>query len=348
MHIAGATACSTPHACTLKSTCNAVDATVWLEGGLRRGEHRTRVLPFLNGRAPDRVASGTPCLCPGGSESGAEQGSPDGPGLPPVLFAVPGPLRWGALQRGLPIQVHGSQQPVDVQRARLRPASRYPPHRPPGADGPRYVVGALPSCVDNLLVTSQANRIHPAYIAPTSAPSLLRSPLQPLMWLPAAALNVALLRSPPQPLIPARQCRHRVRGPRGAVPALPHGFPVGGGAPPGQVGARLAVARPRAVGPVRRAQRARWTTESRHLLQGVQRNSGHSNFGQDLKRRGRSGFRAGRHAILTGLLLPQTYRAVQPSAAATSPSGVRVILCFLRRSDEVQCCCMPQIPTAHG
>lgn len=32
---------------------------------------------------------------------------------------------------------------------------------------------------------------------------------------------------------------------------------------------------------------------------------------------------------------------------STSPSGVRVIICIMRRSDEVQCCCMTQIPTAH-
>ena len=32
---------------------------------------------------------------------------------------------------------------------------------------------------------------------------------------------------------------------------------------------------------------------------------------------------------------------------STSPSGVLVIMCIMRRSDEVQCCCMTQIPTAH-
>ena len=31
---------------------------------------------------------------------------------------------------------------------------------------------------------------------------------------------------------------------------------------------------------------------------------------------------------------------------STSPSGVRDIICIMR-SDEFQCCCMTQIPTAH-
>ena len=33
-------------------------------------------------------------------------------------------------------------------------------------------------------------------------------------------------------------------------------------------------------------------------------------------------------------------------STSTSPSGVQVIICIMR-SDEVQCCCMTQIPTAH-
>ena len=32
---------------------------------------------------------------------------------------------------------------------------------------------------------------------------------------------------------------------------------------------------------------------------------------------------------------------------STSPSGVWVIICVMKRSDEVQCCCMTQIPNAH-
>ena len=70
--------------------------------------------------------------------------------------------------------------------------------------------------------------------------------------------------------------------PAGAVPVRPRGLPVGGGAPPGPVGARLAVPRPPAVRPVRRDQRH--CSEMDDWLQGVQCN--YSIFGQDLLKPG--------------------------------------------------------------
>lgn len=154
---------SAPPDCALRSTCNQVDATVWVVP--RRG----------------CGAESTACACfpfCAAARLTASQASPL------VLY---GAEEWRN-------KVHMMRRDCNLQsgKAGLNPAVGVADsagaasagvsstQAPSMGDAPQYAVGGAIACTDSLAVTSRVNRsLHPAYDAPT--PAFLRDPLAPFV-----------------------------------------------------------------------------------------------------------------------------------------------------------------------
>ena len=145
--------------CSLKATCNQVDATVWVvpRAGCDAESTRCDCFPF----------------CMGVRLAGGQAG-------PIVLY---GASQWRsavyAVRRDCNLQ-SASSQLLDGLSVSPGPGGPVSTVQTPSAGGLQYVVGSQISCTDNLLVTSLIDRAqHPAYTAPT--PAFLRNPAAPFV-----------------------------------------------------------------------------------------------------------------------------------------------------------------------
>ena len=147
--------------CALASSCNQVDATIWVipRAGCGPESSTCACFPF--------------CMA---SRLTASQASPL------VLY---GAEEWRnkvyMVRRDCNLQSSTPQLQVTVTVSDAAgAASSGVSSTQQGVGSPQYVVGGAVSCTDNLLVTSQVNRsLHPAYDAPT--PAFLRDPLAPFV-----------------------------------------------------------------------------------------------------------------------------------------------------------------------